>query len=198
MCCIIYYAIYSYLSNSTNISQINSGLFLWLILIWGIGYFVETVSGCISNVTTLKLFLARLNPSKLQYSSYSAYCQSVNQITAKANGLWHKRRTTCYKKKQKTCNQTAEHFRRWETELSRICQKPIMKTAAVNHMALVPFRSLPKYTKKHKGTIQNSLSPGPCLLPILKSCYAQLNFIFQSKDGCHLFIWLCVYCFRFT
>ncbi len=94
----IYYAIYSYLTDSTNISHISSCLFLWLILFWGIGYFVETVSGSISNVTTLKCFLPRLNPSKLQYSSYSAY-YSVNQITEKANGLWHKMRTTCYIKK---------------------------------------------------------------------------------------------------
>ncbi len=117
MCFMIYYAIYSYLTDSTNISQISSCLFLWLILFWGIGYFVETVSGSISNVTTLKCFLPRLNPSKLQYSSYSAY-YSVNQITEKANGLWHKMRTTCYIKKP--CNQTAKHFRQWKTELSHV------------------------------------------------------------------------------
>lgn len=64
-----------------------------------------------------------------------------------------------------------------------------MKTDAVNHTSLVAFRSLLKYTKKHKGTIQNSLSPGLCLLQILKSCCSQLS---QRMDVMSLFGCVCV------
>lgn len=54
-----------------------------------------------------------------------------------------------------------------------------MKTAAVNHAAVVPFRSLPKYT------IRNDTK---------ESRYALVCYRYrESGDGCHVFIWERVY-----